>query len=320
MVRLKQKGGTQPWCVLNCFSIIGNPPLPPPKTGEPETRLSTDGLKEVHYILRDSEAGFYYGTDFHRRMHYEISSAQMAEFESSALGAGLVPQRLSAGKSYKDVEGCDFLVGDGSQCTGLIIDSLQLDVIARDSLCPKPGFIAKRDPLRGNRGFSIGFVSSQGCTVSDRDNPKGICDGVAVPGMAKGSRRYPGLWYGMNQLHQYIFNNYKLPRPFQDKLRRERWVESLSFRLYLHEKTEIENGLELLGEDYDRNNCPLPGQSGCLVVYKDIFLHYIGRWSTVVVIATSRKSVVVKGCRFSVLQVQMSTPGTTGCEPRYIPS
>ena len=67
-------------------------------------------------------------------MHYEIPSAQMAEFESSVKGAGLgarlVPQRFRAGESYKDMGGCDFLVGDRSQSTGLIIDSLQLDVIA----------------------------------------------------------------------------------------------------------------------------------------------------------------------------------------------
>ena len=89
-------------------------------------------------------------------------------------------------------------------------------------------------------------------------------------------------------------------RPFQDEDRRECWAatifpnnvfESLSIRMYLHEIHQVVDGRELLRPHYNVHNCPLPGSSGCLVTYQDVFLGEIGCWATVVITATSRKSI-----------------------------
>ena len=135
-----------------------------------------------------------------------------------------------------------------------------------------------------------------GCTIKKF----GSMAGIAGPTLIKGSRRYPLLWKGMNDLLDFICTHKGIPQTFQDEEWSLQWsrtifennvFESLSIRMYLHELNCVVDGQEILEPHYDTQNCPLEGSSGCLVAYEDVFLHELGWWATVVIITTSRKSI-----------------------------
>ena len=74
---------------------------------------------------------------------------------------------------YTDLEGCDFYCSPGKDPSGLN-ESMLLEVIARDCLCTGYGHVAVSDKVQKNRGCSVGFTSSIGCTVQESGPNAGV--------------------------------------------------------------------------------------------------------------------------------------------------
>ena len=198
-----------------------NQPKPP---GAILTRLSRD--TSAVEIMNRGSIGFYYGTHFDRRLHYEVQEAELSDLIKVAREFEIDWSILKPKHNYVGKYGCDLFVWPGSDPTRLI-QSMNLPMVATNSLCPKRGLIAKKDAARGNRGFSVGFVSKIGCTVKE-ENPEGIIEGIATPCLATGSRRYPAVWSCMNKLLTWIMVHCpSLPRPFQDQIRHKCWLNRI---------------------------------------------------------------------------------------------
>ena len=128
----------------------------------------------------------------------------------------------------------------GQDMTGITV-SMLLHMVAKDCLCTSYGKVTVSDTNQNtSRECSVGFTSGIGCMVQKSGSLAGIATHIVI----KGSRRYPHLWKGMNELLEFICSTTDIPCPFQDKNRSTNqsqtifWFnlfESLSIYTYLYE-------------------------------------------------------------------------------------
>ena len=67
-------------------------------------------------------------------------------------------------------------------------------------------------------------------------------------------------------------------------------IESLSILCLVHDN-DFMTTVDWLHEHFDRENCPNENWDWLGCVYEDIFIDSLGRWATIVITATSRKSI-----------------------------
>ena len=157
--------------------------------------------------------------------------------------------------------------------------------------------VASLDPLRGSRGFSIGWTGCQ-CLSKRNNNP-------AASVMGRGTLRYTDFACRLSELVKRMCEIAGFEEPFLggDPLYTNRWeeyaacispgniLESISFKCYIHELGWVGGGSDRLNIHVNSENCPEEGWNGCGVAYGDNFSPPLGRWITMVAIGTSRKSV-----------------------------
>jgi hypothetical protein len=77
---------------------------------------------------------------------------------------------------------------------------------------------------------------------------------------------------------------------YAKKIHPDNVVESMSILALIHDH-DYTSTADWLREHFDRQNCPVSNWDWLGAVYEDVFIKSIGRWATIVVTATSRKSV-----------------------------
>ena len=82
-------------------------------------QLQTTGVKAVNLIPR-LRVGFYYGTGFERRLHYEVPVNNFKSFCAQARASGITVQLHKSETWYRDRDGCDFLCSPGNDPSGII--------------------------------------------------------------------------------------------------------------------------------------------------------------------------------------------------------
>ena len=266
----------------------------------PLVKLETVGIVHIDVIQRGT-IGCYYATCLHRRPHYDLLEPELGAHESIAnrreinwvvhLITGVVKTIECQGVPYKT------FIANGIDLEGLV-SKLEMTSILRDVvLKEKTHMIASLDPLRGSRGFSIGWTGCQ-CLSKRNNNP-------AAPVMGRGTLRYTDFACRLSELVKRMCEIAGFEEPFSggDPLyrnRREEYaacispgniLESISFKCYIHELGWVGGGSDRLNIHVDSENCPEEGWNGCGVAYEDYFSPPLGRWITMVAIGTSRKSV-----------------------------
>ena len=266
----------------------------------PLVKLETVGIVHVDVIERGS-IGCYYGRCLHRRPHYDLLEAELWAHKEKANSrninwelhpiTGKTKTLLCEGTPY-----CTFLA-NGVDLEGLV-SKLEMPAILQDAvLKEKAQLVASVDPLRGSRGFSIGWTGCQ-CLSKKKDEP-------AAPVLARGTLRYTDFACRLSDLVKCMCEKAGFREPFLggDPIygsRREDYascispgniLESISFKCYIHDLEWIGGGSDRLNIHVDLENCPEEGWDGCGVAYQDYFSEPLGRWITMVAIGTSRKSV-----------------------------
>lgn len=262
-------------------------------------------------VLQRGTIGCYLANNLHERTHYSIhgeASYQRfyervrslnLEFGLSTLRRGRQLPRLLGNLSNYCV------VANNHHFEELVME-MKLPEIAKDLLFPEMGKVPIRNTVRGNRGCSFGFTGNQGClrVSTSRSN------GISEPVLMTGSQRYQHLFVKMTNLLEKMVAFHNLPRAFVDhgdnidlndadyrlkmfaqRIHPHNKLESVSFLCMLDDYENSPEINDMLKEHRDIQNCANVGWNNCLVVHERVFVDSIGRWVTLIVSGTSRRSI-----------------------------
>jgi hypothetical protein len=164
-----------------------------------------------------------------------------------------------------------------------------------DTLVFPGGSKVPKAAKRGNRGKSLGWTGGQSL------NKKNFH--TAEPAIIHGSLAFAPLFVRMTALIKEMAVHAGFEIPFADtsgifsnrpsyaqKIHADNSIESLSILCLIHDH-DFTTTADWLKEHFDRENCPYENWDWLGCVYEDVFIKSLGRWATVVITATSRKSI-----------------------------
>jgi hypothetical protein len=257
-------------------------------------RLMTPGTKRVVGIHR-GRTGMYLTNQSRRQVHYEEDSRQMKKFVALAKKQNIQTKvHCTRGEPYHgSQEGWNLFFLNGTDWRGHI-RGMHLEEIAHTILFPGGTKIPKAGK-RGNRGKSLGWTGGQ--SLSKKNSH------TAEPSIIHGSLAFGPLFVRMTALIKEMAVHAGFEVPFTDtsgmfsnrpsyaqKIHADNSIESLSILCLIHDH-DFTNTADWLREHFDRENCPYENWDWLGCVYEDVFVKSLGRWVTVVITATSRKSI-----------------------------
>jgi hypothetical protein len=257
-------------------------------------RLMTNGTKKVVGIHR-GRIGLYLTNQSRSHLHYEEDALKLNSFAGLArrqdVEFNIYPTRSVPNHFQSDGWNLFFL--NGSDWNGQV-KSMHLPELADSILFPNGSKVPKAGK-RGNRGTSVGWTGGQ--SLSKKNSV------IAEPQLIEGSLALAPLFVKMTVLIQQMAGYAGFEKPFSDtsgclssrlkfarKIHPNNAVESLSVLALIHDN-DYTSTVDWLREHFDKENCPSPNWDWLGAVYEDVFVRSIGRWVTVVVTATSRKSI-----------------------------
>jgi hypothetical protein len=257
-------------------------------------RLMTPGTSRVVGLQR-GRMGMYLTNQSRSHLHYEEDSRRINYFIDLAkkqnIKAHIYPTRGEP--RFCSNNGWNLFFVNGADWKDRI-KRMHLSEVAHAILFPGGSQVPKVGK-RGNRGKSLGWTGGQ--CLSKKNSP------TAEPTLIEGTLAFAPLFVKMTSLIREMASHSGFESPFSDytglhlnrpkyakTIHVENTIESLSVLTLIHDN-DFTTTADWLREHFDRENCPYENWDWLGCVYEDIFVEKLGRWATIVITATSRKSI-----------------------------
>ncbi len=262
--------------------------LPKPK------QLMTPGTQDVVGFHR-GQIGMYLTNQSRKHLHYEEDLNKLKSFlhlaKQQNITSKIFPTRRTP-HSFSE-EGWNFFLLNGVDWNDRIRD-MHLKEVAETLLFPGGGKVMKVGK-RGNRGQSLGWTG--GLCLSKKKSHTG------EPVLVHGSMAMAPLFVKMTTLIREMASHAGFKEPFSSidgtfskrprfaqTIHADNAIESLSLLCLIHDY-DYTTTVDWLKEHFDRENCPHNNYDWLGCVYQDVFIPNLGRWATIVIMATYRKSL-----------------------------
>ena len=248
---------------------------------------------DAYLTFQRKKKGVYLFGNSHQWVHSEV-------FENDL--PSLVHAGHRGGKKYIQVRsgvynlgGHPFVLRNGEDPHG-IIEAMDLPRIFYDSCMVKKGGVWQiiERGTRGNRGYSIGRTSGR-CLKTNRNT------NMFEPRTSSATHRYPRLWVAGSDLLTILSENGNFKRPMSDDSRNQRFsrklhplnegIEHMSILTEVHDSAKNVDLNDLLLRHLDLLNCWCKEYGYVVAAWDTFFVKQLGRYVTMVVVWTSRKSI-----------------------------